>query len=253
MSVAALSPASQLTPVRLYIAGDVHFDGGANAFPQFLDELRQRPAARLVILGDLFEYWLETNTMVKLHAPVLERLRALAAAGWQLDMVLGNRELAAGRRLSVASACRLHWPSLDIVIAQRRLRIVHGDRLCHDPSYRLFAAILRSFVWRLCYVVFPGFAQELVARFFRYRSQRKQRVHYQRPPGQRAAVFIDRRKVQATARNCDTLIAGHIHQCWRRNIGGIDMLLVGDWPNGQGHWIEVDNQGELMQRSRQFK
>ena len=38
-------PASNNAPV-LYIAGDVHLDGGANAFPLFLDHLATRTPAR---------------------------------------------------------------------------------------------------------------------------------------------------------------------------------------------------------------
>ncbi len=229
----------------LYIAGDVHLDGGISAFPVFLDMLATRAPARLVLLGDLFEYWLETAEMAALHDGVLSRLRALRTAGWQLDLVLGNREFAAGRLLAVRSGCQLHWPRLDLSLGARRLRIVHGDRLCHDPGYRLFSAIMRSFFWRGWYPAFPGVAQDLVARFLRRQSQAKQSRRYERPPGGRPRVFIDRRKVQGSARGCDTLVAGHIHQSWRRAIGGVDLILVGDWPNGRGHWVEGFADGRL--------
>jgi UDP-2,3-diacylglucosamine hydrolase len=234
----------------LYIAGDVHLDGGVSAFPGFLDQLAQRRPARLVLLGDLFEYWLETPAMAALHDAVLARLRALRAAGWRLDLVLGNREFAAGRLLAVASGCQVHWPRLDLVLAGRRVRIVHGDRLCHDPGYRLFAAVMRAFFWRGWYPAFPGPVQDLVARFLRRRSQAKQRRRYERPAGSRPRVFIDRRKVQGAARGCDTLVAGHIHQSWRRTIGGVDLILVGDWPAGNGHWVEGYADGRLERVAR---
>lgn len=244
-------PASNNAPA-LYIAGDVHLDGGANAFPEFLDHLATRAPARLVILGDLFEYWTETTEMAVLHDNVLGRLRRLRAAGWWLDLVLGNRELAGERLLAARSGCRVHWPSLDLVLAGRRIRIVHGDRLCHDPGYRAYAAFMRSFFWRAWHPAFPGVAHALVARFLRARSQAKQRRRYERPPGSRPRVFIDRRKVQGSARGCDTLIAGHIHQSWRRTIGGVDLILVGDWPAGVGHWVEVYADGRLERIERRF-
>jgi UDP-2,3-diacylglucosamine hydrolase len=244
-------PASGSAPV-LYIAGDVHLDGGANAFPLFLDHLATRVPARLVILGDLFEYWLETGGMAALHEGVLGRLRRLRAAGWRLDLVLGNREFAAGRMLAARSGCRVHWPRLDVRLGGRVLRIVHGDRLCHDPGYRAFAAVMRAFFWRGWYPAFPGVVQDLVARFLRARSRAKQRRRYERPPGSRPRVFIDRRKVQGSARGCDTLIAGHIHQSWRRTIGGVDLILVGDWPAGMGHWVEGHRDGRLERVERRF-
>lgn len=236
----------------LYIAGDVHLDGGTNVFPAFLDQLAHRPPARLVILGDLFEYWLETAAMAAMHEGVLGRLRRLKDAGWHLDLVLGNREFAAGRLLAARSGCRLHWPALDLHLGRRRVRIVHGDRLCHDPGYRMFAAFMRAFFWRGWYPAFPGVVQDAVARFLRRRSQAKQRRRYERPPGSRPRVFIDRRKVQACARSCETLVAGHIHQSWRRTIGGVDMILVGDWPAGVGRWVEGFADGRLERVQQRF-
>ncbi len=237
---------------RVFVVGDVHLDGSDSAFPQFLDELAKRRPARLIILGDLFEYWLETPTMVILHKPVLDRLKKLATNGWQLDLILGNREFAAGSMLAAASSCQLHWPALDLNFGKRRIRIVHGDRLCYDPNYRLFAAIMRSFIWRAFYVALPGFILNKIALMLRKRSRSIQKKRYEKPTGSRKSVFIDRRKVQGAARECDTLIAGHIHESWRRTVGGVDMLLVGDWPEQTGHWIEIDNLGTISRHKRQF-
>jgi UDP-2,3-diacylglucosamine hydrolase len=250
------SPARRQTPDAgpiLYIAGDIHLHGAAdgNPFPEFLDELARRPPARLVILGDLFEYWLESERVIADHEHVLGRLRALRAAGWRLDLVCGNREFAAGRRLAIASGCALHWPRLDLRLGDRRLRIVHGDRLCHDPGYRLLAAWMRAFFWRGWYPCLPMVCHDVFARFLRRTSRRKQarRAH---EPRSRPSVFIDRRKVQGAARGVDTLVAGHIHQSWRRTIGGVDMILVGDWPGRTGQWIEGYADGRLEQVRRAF-
>ncbi len=234
----------------VYLAGDVHLDGSANAFPAFLDRLAARSPARLVILGDLFEYWLESERVAHLHDGVLSRLRALKAAGWRLDLVLGNREFAAGRLLAISSGCRLHWPRLDLTVGGRHVRVVHGDRLCHDPGYRALAAWMRAFWWRGWYPCVPVVVHDLFARWLRGRSRGIQ-VKRARAPG-RPRVFIDRRRVQATGRGADTVVAGHIHQSWRRTIGGIDLILVGDWPNGRGQWVEGFADGRLERRVADF-
>jgi len=233
----------------LYICGDVHLsgdvqpEGEAGSFARFLDRLATRAPARLVILGDLFEYWLETDAAVARHGDVLGRLRALAAAGWRLDLVRGNRELAAGRRLEAASGCRLHWPRLDLHLGAVRVRVVHGDRLCHDPGYRLFSAWMGSFWHRGWQLAHPPAAQDLVARLLRAHSRGLQARRRMAP--RRSRVFIDRRRVQAAARGADVLVAGHIHEAWRRQVGGVDLILVGDWPPGVGHWVEGWADGHL--------
>lgn len=230
----------------LYIVGDIHLRDGGGPFPLFLDQLRQRPAARLVILGDLFDYWLETTDAVQRYAPVLQRLRALRAAGWEMDLVRGNREMAAGRVLEAASGCVLHWPRLDLLLGNRRVRIVHGDRLIEDPGYRALRAWIGSFWHATWQLLHPAAVQDWVARSMR-RNSRSQRPRAYR------VISVDPRRARAAARGaCDTLVAGHIHEQWRRTIGGVDLLLVGDWPDSVGQWIEGHPDGRLIHRRFDF-
>ena len=242
-AASAVIPAAQPT---LYIVGDIHLRDGAGPFPVFLDLLRRRPPARLVILGDLFEYWLETADAVTRYQPVLDRLLGLRAAGWQLDLVRGTREMAAGRLLAASSGCTLHGPRLDLRLGQRRVRIVHGDRLINDPGYRALRAWIGSFWHAGWQILHPAAVQDWVARTLR-RSSTSQRPRAYR------VITVDPRRAHAAARGaCDTLVAGHIHEQWRRTIGGVDVLLVGDWPDSTGQWIEGHPDGRLIHRRFDF-
>jgi len=237
----------------VYIAGDVHLRGdeGVQApFVRFLEHLAHQPAAHLVLLGDLFEYWLDSGGSLARYEPVLARLRLLRACGWRLDLILGNRELTAGRQLAVASGCRMHWPSLTLQLGARRLRVIHGDRICHDPSYHFFAAWMRSFWHRQWQVLHPAPIQDLVARLLRGMSRQKKRAP--RPHAAKRRVFIDRRRVQAVGRGVDAVIAGHIHESWSRIIGGVELVLVGDWPQSRGHWVEGFADGRIQRVSHDF-
>jgi UDP-2,3-diacylglucosamine hydrolase len=229
-----------MAPV-LYIVGDVHLrDGGEGAFTAFLDRLARRAPARLVILGDLFEYWLEGPEAVARYRGALDRLRALRAAGWRLDLVRGNREQVAGRVLEAASGCAQHWPRLDLLVGGRRLRIVHGDRLCHDPGYRALAAWLNSFPHRWWQRLHPAWVQEAVARWLRRRSQA---AHRARSAGRTRRPFLDPRRIAAAGRDIDLLVAGHVHRQWRRQVRGVDLVLAGDWCDGGARWVEVAADG----------
>lgn len=244
----AVRHSGTMAPPVLYIAGDVHLVDGGGPFAAFLDRLAQRAPARLVILGDLFEYWLETADCATRYAPVLERLRRLHTAGWRLDLVRGNRELVAGRHLEVASGCRMHWPRLDLGLGGVRLRIVHGDRLMCDPGYRLFAAWISSFWHRGWQLAVPAPVQDAVARLLRRRSQASQR----RRAREGRRPFIDPRRVVAAGRGRDVLVAGHVHESWRRRIRGVDLILVGDWPGRRGHWLEVSGDGHIARCAADF-
>jgi hypothetical protein len=48
------------------------------------------------------------------------------------------------------------------------------------------------------------------------------------------------------------LLAGHVHDVWRRRIRGVDMRLVGDWPDVAGHWVEGWRDGRLAAVARVF-
>lgn len=232
----------------LYIAGDVHHDGSDPAFGLWLDRLAQRPPARLVILGDLVEYWVDTPACFSRHAPVLDRLHSLRNAGWVVDVLRGNREMASGRGLEVACGGHLHWPRLDISLGPVRLRIVHGDRLMHDRGYRTWAVVARSFPFRIWQLLHPAAALELVATLIRSGSKGSRPYD----PERRKRIFIDPRKVLAAARGADVLVAGHVHESWRRTIRSTDLILAGHWPHGSGHWVEGFADGRLERCSDRF-
>ncbi len=238
----------------VYVVGDVHLRGDGHAgdagFLAFLRHLATQPAARLVILGDLVEYWIDGPIAIGRYAEVLSALARLRASGWRLDLVQGNRELVGGRRLEAAVGTRMQWPRLDLRLGAVRVRIVHGDRLCHDPGYHLFAAWLRSFWHRSWQQLFPNTWHEWVAQGLRRRSQAKQKRDRQRI---RSRVFIDPRRVVGAAHGVDLLLAGHIHESWRRHIRGVDLTLVGDWPGSVGHWCELDADGRLFRRCWDFQ
>lgn len=227
----------------LYVAGDVHHDGSDAGFADWLDALAARPPARLVVLGDLVEWWVDNGASITRHEPVLGRMRALRRRGWQVDVVRGNREMVAGRAFEVACGARLHWPRLDLVLGGMRVRIVHGDRLVHDPGYRAWAALARSFPFLAWQRLHPATIQETVAAGLRRNSRGN------RPAGGYHHVFIDPRRVRAAARGADVLLAGHVHESWRRRYGGVDLILVGHWPPGRGHWVEGFADGRLARCS----
>lgn len=226
----------------LYVCGDVHADGSDPTFADWLAGLATRSPARLVVLGDLVEWWIDGGAACARHEPVLSRLRGLAARGWRVEVVRGNREVAAGRAFEIAAGARLH-DRLDLRLGTVRLRIVHGDRLVHDPRYRAWAAAVRAFPVAWAGRLIPTLLLEAFAAWMRRSSAGN------RPMALRQ-VFLDPRRARGAARGADVLLAGHIHESWRRRVGGVDLILVGHWPPGGGHWVEGFADGRLERRAR---
>lgn len=226
----------------VYIAGDVHLTGDGGPFMAWLDRLATRPAARLVILGDLFEYWIDTDESVQRYLGVFQRLRALRHLGWRIDLVLGNREMVSGRRLVAAVGVPVHWPSLVVPLGPRRIRVVHGDRLCGEVGHRALTALLRCFCFRAWQACHPDAVQDLVARWIRRASKAGQR---RRRAGRRHPR-IHPLWLLGAMRGVDAVVAGHIHLQRHWRLSGAELLLVGDWPPEGGHWVEGHADGRLV-------
>lgn len=231
---------------RLYLLGDVHWPSSGTVFPSFLDQLANRPPARLVILGDLFDWWVDTAECVTARRPILDRLRRLVDAGWHLDLVIGNRELAAGRCLAKAIGGQLHWPNLDLHLGTRRLRLMHGDRLGGELGYHLYAAFLRGFWFRPLLWFGLHAVQSLIATSLRAGSQqRAQRHPYQ------GLQRLSPRRLAAAWRGVDVVVAGHIHLAWSLRWAGRELHLAGDWSNGTARWLEGLPDGTLVRHQGQ--
>lgn len=81
---------------RVWVTGDVHLDPGdaqrAQFFLRFLSEAR-RSADRLVLLGDVFDYWIgPRHGRSSSYRPVIEAFEEAAREGFPLDFVAGNRD-----------------------------------------------------------------------------------------------------------------------------------------------------------------
>ncbi len=234
----------------VYVAGDVHLLEPAGPFLDFLDLLSSKEPARLVILGDLFDYWLETDHNAKQFTAVFERFQTLRKRKWQIDIVLGNREFSAGPRLNAECGARSHWPSLDMRIGQQYIRVVHGDRLCYDPSYHMMAAILRGFWGQGLYHCVPDWVHRPFVNIIRSISKGSSKKP--KAVSKLQSIFLDPRRIRAHKRYCQTLIAGHVHQERHQFIDGLEFFIVGDWQGNKGHWIEIDENGKSKQCSKIF-
>lgn len=238
-------PQSGPAPI-LYIAGDVHLTGADGPFMVWLDHLATRPPAHLVILGDLFEYWIDTDESERRYRGVFQRLRALRHLGWRMDLVLGNREMVSGRRLVAAMGMPVHWPSLVVPLGPRRVRVVHGDRLCGEVGHRALTAWMGGFWFRVYQACHPDVVQDGVARWIRRASKAGQR----RYRGGRRHPRLHPRWLRGAAQGVDAVVAGHIHLQRHWHLTGVELFLVGDWPPAGGHWVEGYADGRLEQRSR---
>lgn len=139
--------------MALYIFSDAHLGSG----PPELEALKvekiralfERVKAdgdRLVILGDLFDFWFEyKHAIPKDHHEVLFMLSELAGRGTRIDYVSGNHDFWMGDFFGEHLGIVLHKDTFDLTYDSRRLHLIHGDGLAKaDRGYRFLKRVLRN-------------------------------------------------------------------------------------------------------------
>ena len=132
---------------------------------------RARRAARLYILGDLFDAWIGDDEDAPPAPQVRGGLRALTRAGTACTLLPGNRDFLIGRRFCRETGCTLGADPLLTVIGGERTLLMHGDLLCTaDVDYLRFRRRVRNPFIRRLFLFKPLAARRAVADGYRRRS-----------------------------------------------------------------------------------
>lgn len=150
--------------MAMYIFSDAHLGSGSDDLESLkvakiaeLFELVKKNGDRLVILGDLFDFWFEyKHAIPKEHADVLLMLRDLVQTGIHIDYVSGNHDFWMDDYFETQIGVTLHRDSLDTEYLGKRLHLIHGDGLAKaDRGYRFLKKILRNRFNIWCYRKLP--------------------------------------------------------------------------------------------------
>lgn len=241
MSAPAPVPTVSLAPDDVvWVTGDVHLppddDARASLFLAFLAAAR-REAGRLVLLGDVFDYWVGPRHARRCaYRPVIEALEAATAEGYPIDFVAGNRDfLGPGELTGLGLAVRG-----DLVILDRggqRTVVTHGDLLVEgDLSYKRYRRHVRSWWFRFGYWLVPTFVRLAVGLLLRRASTRKLgKVEAYAFPVDVAEAerWLDRYDARE-------VLMGHLH---REEVhdhpGGRRTLMLPPWGGAEGPYFVV--------------
>lgn len=165
--------------MKTIVFSDVHLnvaEDGRDVMRQFTSFLRSIDPAdvdRVVILGDLFDFWFEYRHIIfSGYFDVLRAFADLSDAGVEFYFVIGNHDFWAGRFLRDHLRFHIHT-RLELPFGDKRVLFVHGDGINpKDVGYRIYKRIARArpVVW-LFGLLHPDWAMglaQLVARGSRH-------------------------------------------------------------------------------------
>jgi UDP-2,3-diacylglucosamine hydrolase len=139
----------------IYFISDQHLGLGERAADKrreqdvvrFLSILESPEAEceQVFILGDLFDYWFEYNTVVpKFHIRTLSALARLAERV-PIEYLMGNHDFGHRTFFEEELGIRIHRTDIERTLHGRRFYLAHGDgKAFNDAGYLILRSILRN-------------------------------------------------------------------------------------------------------------
>jgi UDP-2,3-diacylglucosamine hydrolase len=133
----------------VFIISDVHLGAVPRATELALCQWLEHAgdaASRVVINGDLFDFWFEYGTVIpRGHTRVLGALARLVDGGVPVDFMGGNHDWWADSYLSNEIGLTIHREPVILELAGQRVLLAHGDGLgAGDLGYRMLRLVLRG-------------------------------------------------------------------------------------------------------------
>jgi len=144
-------------------------------FLRFLHE-DAPPHPELVILGDLFEFWIGDDAG-DAAAPIIAAMATASTAGQRVLLMHGNRDMLLGRDFTRAIGGRLLADPVVLDVAGTPTLLSHGDAWCtRDVAYQQFRAMVRQPDFQRSFLAKPVPERIAVARSARMQSETEKAV-----------------------------------------------------------------------------
>ena len=164
----------------------------------------------VVLLGDLFESWIENYwSWDHRYGEALRLFRDWHHRGVQLHLIMGNRDILAGRQLSLQTGLILHRGPLLLKSAEHQLWLIHGDELLpEDLSYQRFKLWVRHPLSRFLLHSLPlGWLKKIA-------GQARQKSIKKTSQMSEAQFKVNARHLMPLMNEmlCFEILAGHLHK-----------------------------------------
>lgn len=223
--------------MKTLIFADVHLKVDAanrdtlEDFVRFLREIDPAEFERVIILGDLFDFWFEYRHVVfSGYFDVLRALADLADRGIELHLVCGNHDFWAGRFFRDQLGFHVHTDAYRCQLGDKRALFVHGDGVNpSDVTYRAYKRLARSRAATLLFgLLHPDWAMAIARRV----SHTSRRLAGPVDPARsrEVAAIRDYACNLIAAGDADLVFCGHTHHPVEEEVVG---------PNGPGMYVNT--------------
>lgn len=237
----------------VYVVSDVHLgavpEARAVSFVRWLRRIRD-DASRLVVNGDLFDFWFEYGSVIpRGHTRVLGALAEVVDAGVPVDFLGGNHDWWGGSFLEEEIGVAFHREPVTLRLNGLRTFVAHGDGLgSGDLGYRMLKRVLRS---RLSRWGFRWLHPDVGAMVARRVSLTEERAagHVGAAEARARTLAEWARKKLRSEPDLDMVVLGHTHVPQLEEVEpGRYYVNAGDWVNHRSYLaITVDGVPRLRE------
>lgn len=211
-----------LADAHLCKPGDLNY----RALLTFLDQ-QSGETDILVLLGDIFEFWIGKATVIEEYVPIIEALERLQRSGTKLVYVEGNHDFHLGPVFTRRLNCQVFPDGGTIQLDGKQIFLAHGDLANpEDNSYLLLRRLLRSSLVRTLLYLLPSRLILSIASRASYQSRKsstKKRGNWPAPE------VLKRYAETILASGRDAIVTGHFHQPFHEKLGDGELIALGDW------------------------
>lgn len=228
---------------KTYFASDLHLGSPYHDDPRAAEQRFVRwlhsiepEAKRLILVGDIFDYWYEYRHVVpRGFTRTIGLLGEMADEGVEIHFFTGNHDIWISDYLPTEIGCTLHREAATMDLEGHRFFIAHGDEYAPSRAYAITRAIFHSRVCQFLYGLLPAwltipFAQRW-ARRSRERGLKKSRQLPQPEIGEEYLVrHAEAEALRLGAEAPEFYIFGHRHRLADHPVGNHSrVILLGDW------------------------
>ena len=237
-------------PKKAVVVSDVHLKVGPQGreetarFVAFLGQLDPEEIGRIIVLGDLFDFWFEYRHVIfSGYFDVLRAFAGLRERGVDLHLVCGNHDFWAGRFLEEALGFTIHRGPAHFDFGGRRVLLLHGDGINpHDWGYRVYKRVARArpVIW-LFRLLHPDWAM-FIAQCVSGGSRRMTKAADPAKGAEARALRAYAREALGRG-DADVVMCGHAHAPTREEFptpAGAGLYFnTGDWMHHRSY-VEWD-------------
>ena len=231
----------------VWLASDAHLGAAPpeqeRAFLAWLEHAAVA-ASRIILNGDLFDFWFEYRTgPTRGHDAALSLLRQIVESGVGVTLVGGNHDWWGGPYLRDVIGVEFLQDPVVRDVSGKRTFLAHGDGLgSGDAGYRLLRSVLRGRATRWAFGALPPRLGDRIARGVS-RTERKWEEWGRRQEARSRTLEDWAAGKLLSDRELELVVLGHTHRPLLREV------RPGQWYVNTGDWV-VHRSYVVLERDR---